>query len=244
MLARETLERAPRIARRCGTCRTRCPSAALRARAHQRGGASPSSNSQVNRSPPPRSCRLYTGCGLAHLARFEQQRTELARGFGPLHAPHLRARASPTWRRRRRRENDRARVPAGCSPCRHIEESRRRLRPRRRNGTRPALRAGRRAGRAARPRAAWRAGSRDRARSAAAPRGHAARTLRQNCQQRLRIGHGAMAVLDHDAMTLHDGIEIVARHLGIQRARQPHRAQVAGCATASPRRANSRRMNP
>ena len=59
-------------------------------------------------------------------------------------------------------------------------------------------------------------------------------------QQRLRVGHGAMTVLDHDSVAFHHGVEVVTRHLGVQRARQSHRAQVG----AAPGSANRRELAP
>ncbi len=49
-----------------------------------------------------------------------------------------------------------------------------------------------------------------------------------------------MAVLDVDVVPFHDGIEIVARHFRIERARQPHGAQVG----AAPGRAHQRELAP
>ena len=59
VLARQAFERVARIARANATCRRHCRSAAPRASSStSRGASPPSSNSQVNRSPPPRSWRL------------------------------------------------------------------------------------------------------------------------------------------------------------------------------------------
>src|SRR5688572_12664319 len=88
--ARHFLERAPRLA-------LRAPGAESIARMQQARGDFPKRGRRVAffeqpREPPAVAAELTVvhRLGLADLARLEQQCTELTRGLGPIHAPHLR----------------------------------------------------------------------------------------------------------------------------------------------------------
>ena len=92
MRARQLFERAARIPRAAIGAECIAGAQHVRVQLHELRRAIGISNNQVNRALAPRNWRLYTRLALADLARLEQQRAQLAGGFGPFHAAHLRAR--------------------------------------------------------------------------------------------------------------------------------------------------------
>jgi hypothetical protein len=238
VLARQRLERATRILLRAPRAERVARAQHLRVELDEFGRMAAIAEQPGETLAIAARLAVVDGLPLADLTRLEQQRAELARGLGPFDATRL------------GRELQRLRVAhARAEVIEHaiaqvvgLADVQQRLaalafaletlavEP---IDTRRLGQIVRQVGRQLRRQHEARRGEFDRGlQLLARPVGT---QLAPQMPEHLGIGHGAMPLLHGDAVVLHDGVEIVPRHLGIQRARQPHGAQVrAAPFTAEP----------